>query len=170
MSSKMSDRRDVHSTRDTESWWKSLRIYVSVLQSVSMKLSWCGGWEFYENLIMSHTLVDQMNSDWEQKHRWILRKAVLNIRRIYFVLWASVSASSRVRLRPCRNGQPCERNPLVSFSFTKLSANSFVKAVWTLRASLYLKKKHWDGGGEAKMSRLKYWDHLDQTTWIKSRD
>lgn len=84
MSSKMTDHRDVLSTRDTESGWKSLQI--SVLESVGMKLSWWGGWEFYENLIMSHTLVDQMNSDWEQKHRWILRKALLNIRFIYFIL------------------------------------------------------------------------------------
>lgn len=60
-----------------------------MLESVGIKLSWCGGWEFYENLIMSHTLVARMNSDWEHKHRWILRKAVLNIWCISFILYGS---------------------------------------------------------------------------------
>lgn len=81
---KMTDRQDVLSTGNTESGWKSLQIIV--LESAGMKLSWCSRWEFYENLIMSHTLVDWMNSDWEQKHRWILRKVLLNIRCIYFLL------------------------------------------------------------------------------------
>lgn len=33
--------------------------------------------KIYENLIMNHTpVVDRMTSDWEQNHRWVLRKAL----------------------------------------------------------------------------------------------